>query len=188
MEEMPCATLLMRSPVLLAPLSSQAPWLASLVPFQTSHIVSLGLDIFGDNTDQASPATAKAAVAGMLKSASVQLSASHIRVNSIAPGFVKSSITSTSANTVSGAAFDENLKKENAKEVFETVLGRHTDEKYYYNRMPEPIEIANIGVFLASDLSASVNAQNIVADSGRTAAAFGETIIAAIEPMKPLKP
>ncbi|KAL6362878.1 hypothetical protein LRP88_04192 [Fusarium phalaenopsidis] len=86
--------------------------------------------------------TAKAAVAGMLKSASVQLSASHIRVNSIAPGFVKSSIA----------------------EVFDSVLGRHAEEKYYYNRIPEPIEIANIGVFLASDLSASVNAQNIVAD------------------------
>ncbi|KAJ3460203.1 hypothetical protein MRS44_011070 [Fusarium solani] len=132
--------------------------------------------------------TAKAAVAGMLKSASVQLSASHIRVNSIAPGFVKSSIAVTSANTVSGTAFDEKLNEENAKEVFDSVLGRHAEEKYYYNRIPEPIEIANIGVFLASDLSASVNAQNIVADSGKTAAAFGETIIAPVKPMKPLEP
>ncbi|KAH6884503.1 hypothetical protein B0T10DRAFT_409682 [Thelonectria olida] len=110
--------------------------------------------------------TAKAAVAHMIKSASVQLSATHVRVNSIAPGFVNTSIAATS---------------------FDTMLGRFVvGEKYYYNRIPEPIEIANIGVFLASDLSASVNAQNIVADSGKTTAAFGESIIVSIDPMKPL--
>ncbi|KAF5004105.1 hypothetical protein FDECE_9378 [Fusarium decemcellulare] len=130
--------------------------------------------------------TAKAAVAGMVKSASVQLAASHIRVNSIGPGFIRTSILATSASTVSGAAFGKDLDKNGAEDVFESVFGGRKREKYYYNRIPEPIEIANIGVFLASDLSAAVNAQNIVADSGKTAAAFGESIIAPTEPLKPL--
>ncbi|KAM5343741.1 hypothetical protein ACJ41O_012278 [Fusarium nematophilum] len=130
--------------------------------------------------------TAKAAVASMVKSASVQLAASHIRVNSIGPGFVRTSIAATSANTVSGNAFDKDLNKSSATDVFEAVMGRYAGEKYHYNRIPEPIEIANVGVFLVSDLAASINAQNIVADNGKTAAAFGESIIAPIEPMEPL--
>ncbi|GJC80611.1 3-alpha-(or 20-beta)-hydroxysteroid dehydrogenase [Colletotrichum liriopes] len=125
-------------------------------------------------------------LAGMIKSASVQLSASNIRVNAISPGFVRTSIAATSGSTVSGNAFDEKLTKDMAENVFESIMGNGGVETYYHDRIPEPVEIANLGVFLASDLAASVNAQNIVADSGKTAAAFGESIIQPIKPMKPL--
>lgn len=45
----------------------------------------------------------------------------------------------------------------------------------------------NIGIVLAAHLSASINGQNIVADSGKTVAALGETVIrpTSISPMVP---
>ncbi|KAH7148224.1 hypothetical protein EDB81DRAFT_650100 [Dactylonectria macrodidyma] len=111
--------------------------------------------------------TAKAAACNMVKAGAVQLSATHVRVNAIAPGFIKTSIAATS-------------------QVFDAVMGSQvTDSPYYYNRVPGPEEIANIGVFLVSDLSASINGQNIVADSGKTVAALGETVIGPIPAMKP---
>lgn len=131
-------------------------------------------------------ATAKAAVASMVRPGAVQLSGSHIRVNSIAPGFVRTSIVATSASTFAGQAFDENLDTGAIKDAFDNTLGRYEGVKYYYERIPEPIEIANIGVFLASPLGASINGQNIVADSGKTVAAFRDTIIAPIQPLSPL--
>ncbi|KAH8721718.1 hypothetical protein BGZ61DRAFT_346890, partial [Ilyonectria robusta] len=132
--------------------------------------------------------TAKAAACNMVKSASVQLSSTHVRVNAIAPGFIKTSINATSKWTTDGDAPDEKLSKEEAMKIFDTVMGgQASDDRYYYNRIPGPEEIASIGVFLASDLSASINGQNIVADSGKTVAALGETVIGPIAPMKPFK-
>lgn len=122
----------------------------------------------------------------MVRPGAVQLSASHIRVNSIAPGFVRTSIVATSASTFSGRAFDEKLDTEGIKDAFNNTMGRYEGAKYYYERIPEPIEIANIGVFLVSHLGASINGQNIVADGGKTVAAFGDRIIAPIKPLDSL--
>ncbi|KAM5354642.1 hypothetical protein ACJ41O_001289 [Fusarium nematophilum] len=90
--------------------------------------------------------TAKAAVANMVKSGSVQLSSTNVRVNSIAPGFVHSSIVATSGASASGQAFDRDLDRTQATAVFDDALGlQAAHAQYYYNRIPEPEEIANIG-------------------------------------------
>lgn len=130
-------------------------------------------------------ATAKAATSAMVKYGSVQLSASNVRVNAMAPGFVRTSITATTRDFLAGSADVSTLSKEEAMKVFESDFGFVEGSKYYYQRVAEPEEIANIGVFLASHLSASINGQNIVADSGRSVAALGETVIAPIPPMLP---
>lgn len=132
----------------------------------------------------------------MVKPGSVQLTASNIRVNSIAPGFVRSSIiastqqaiASTGASSAEGAAntATATLNKEDAAKAFDSTLGLLASDRYYFERIPEPEEIANIGVFLASELSASVNGQNIVADSGKTASGAGDGIIGPIPAMPPL--
>lgn len=123
----------------------------------------------------------------MVKSASVQLSATHVRVNSVAPGFIRTSIMATSESAAEGKSHDAEVDKEAALKQFDSTIGRFgAGSPYYYDRIPEPEEIANIGVFLASDLSAAVNAQNIVADCGKTVAAFGESIIGPIKPLTPL--
>lgn len=131
-------------------------------------------------------ATAKAATSAMVKHGSVQLSASNVRVNAMAPGFVRTSITATTRNVLAGSADVSTLSKEEAMKAFESDLGDFVEgSKYYYQRVAEPEEVANIGVFLASHLSASINGQNIVADSGKTVAALGETVIGSIPPMLP---
>ncbi|KAL2290601.1 hypothetical protein FJTKL_15641 [Diaporthe vaccinii] len=122
----------------------------------------------------------------MVRYGSVQLSATNVRVNAIAPGFVRTSITATSRNILAGSAESSKLSKEEAMNSFKSDLGDFVEgSKYYYQRVAEPEEIASIGVFLASHLSASINGQNIVADSGKTVAALGETVIGPISPMLP---
>lgn len=122
----------------------------------------------------------------MVRYGSVQLSATNVRVNAVAPGFVRTSITATTRNVLAGNGETSKLSKEEAMDAFKSDLGNFVEgSKYYYQRVAEPEEIANIGVFLASDLSASINGQNIVADSGKTVAALGESVIAPIPPMSP---
>lgn len=144
-----------------------------------------------ENSSYSSPtddpvATAKAATSAMVKYGSVQLSATNVRVNAMAPGFVRTSITATTRNVLAGSADTARLSKEEAMKAFQSDMGNFVEgSKYYYQRVAEPEEIANIGVFLASHLSASINGQNILADSGRTVAALGESVIGPISPMSP---
>lgn len=122
----------------------------------------------------------------MVRYGSVQLSATNVRVNAVAPGFVRTSITATTRNVLAGRGDTSRPSKDEALKAFQTDMGQYVGgSKYYYERVSEPEEIANIGVFLASDLSASINGQNIVADSGRSAAAFGESILGPVPPMLP---
>ncbi|KAF5013874.1 hypothetical protein FDECE_155 [Fusarium decemcellulare] len=151
-----------------------------------SIIVTSSMAAVTGSASDISYSTAKAAVVGMIKPASVQLAASHIRVNAISPGLVRTSLNLTSGLVVSGAVSDKQISANDAKQAFDNALGKFASSRYYHSRIPGPIEIANIGVFLASDLSASVNAQNIVADNGKSVAAFGESLIGIVEPMRPL--
>ncbi|GJN85499.1 3-oxoacyl-reductase [Purpureocillium lilacinum] len=136
-------------------------------------------------------ASAKAAVSHMVKSASVHLSSTHVRVNAMAPGFIRTSIMATSQAATEGKTQEQTppLSKEEALRQFDATLGRQGGagkSPYYYDRIPEPGEVASLGVFLASDLAAAVNGQNIVADCGKTAAAFGESIMGPVAPMTPI--
>jgi len=137
-------------------------------------------------------ASAKAAVSQMVKSASVHLSSTHVRVNAMAPGFTRTSIMVTSQAAAEGKTQEQQTttttrSKEEALRQFDATLGRQAGKSpYYYDRIAEPDEVASLGVFLASDLAAAVNGQNIVADCGKTAAAFGESIMGPVAPMTPI--
>lgn len=132
-------------------------------------------------------ATAKAAVAHLVQCASVQLAATNIRVNAIAPGLVRTSLFYTSSPQ--GDVNDHVLfSKDDALRRYDAVAARlqQSGRQYYYNRAAEPVEIANIGVFLASDAAASINGQTIVADSGRIAGGFAEKFLEPVATLKPL--
>jgi len=75
--------------------------------------------------------------------------------------------------------------KKNHEWFFERA-GLLSAQQYYYNRMADPEEIADIQLFLASDLSSSINGHVILADSGKTMAATGEGCTGPIPPVKPL--
>lgn len=90
----------------------------------------------------------KAAVISMTKTLAVELGASGIRVNAIAPGLVETKFASALTSN------DEILKLVTNR----TPLGRHA----------QPNEIAGIALYLASEASSFVTGQTMVVDGGYT--------------------
>ncbi len=131
----------------------------------------------------------KKACNGIVESGSVQLSSSNIRVNGIAPGATKSSILTSSQLAEEGKSYKMEMSKEDIEGTHAKFFergGLFEDVKKYYNRTAEPEEIAHLAAFLASDLSAAINGQIILADSGKTIAATGEGFTGPIKAVSPL--
>lgn len=96
------------------------------------------------NAGQSNYAASKAGVIGLTKSAAKELAKRNIRVNGIAPGFIKTRMTGK-------------LSEEQQKEIVEHVpLGR----------MGEPKDVADVAVFLASDAARYMTGQTLVVDGG----------------------
>ena len=86
----------------------------------------------------------KAAVIGITKSLSKELAPSNIRVNAIAPGFIDTEM----ARSIPSSVFDERI------------------DSIKMGRIGSPEEVANVALFLASDLSSYVTGQVIGVDGG----------------------
>ena len=96
------------------------------------------------NAGQANYAASKAGMIAFTKSAAKELAKRSIRVNAIAPGFIKTRMT-------------DKLSPDIQQKVVEQVpLGR----------MGVPQEIADVAVFLASDASRYITGQVLVVDGG----------------------
>ena len=91
----------------------------------------------------------KIAVVRMASYLAKELAGTGIRVNSLAPGWVRSRLTEPFFEDPAAAA-----------SIFDAVPAR---------RIAEPDEIANVVLFLASDLASYVNGHCIVVDGGRIA-------------------
>lgn len=96
------------------------------------------------NAGQSSYAASKAGIIGFTKSIAQELGSRNVRCNAIAPGFVETDMT-------------HYLKEGDASQWF---------EKIPLQRFGKPEEIANVALFLASDLSAYVTGQVISACGG----------------------
>lgn len=101
------------------------------------HLSSV-VGIFG-NAGQANYAASKAGIIGFSKSVAKEVGSRNIRSNVIAPGFIESDMTHE---------LDENTRKTFLANV---PLGR----------LGQPQEVANLAVFLASDMSAYITGQTI---------------------------
>lgn len=97
--------------------------------------------------------TAKHAVIGLTKSSAAELSVYGIRVNAIAPGSVMSALT---AEVITGDQTD--TAGAAASLAASNPLGF----------TPEPIDIANAALYLASDEARFVSGHTLVVDGGRT--------------------
>src|ERR1700739_942547 len=97
------------------------------------------------NAGQSSYAASKAGVIGFTKSVAKELGSRNIRCNAIAPGFVETDMTSY-------------LKEGDAAEKYKTSIP--------LGRFGTASDIANVTLFLASDLSAYVTGQTISACGG----------------------
>lgn len=96
------------------------------------------------NPGQVNYSASKAGVLGMTMSAAKELGRRNVRVNAIAPGFIATDMT--------GVLTEEQTSKMN--------------EAISLGRMGLPEDIANVALFLASDMSAYVTAQTICVDGG----------------------
>ena len=91
--------------------------------------------------------TTKNAVLGMTKTLALEFASDNILINAISPGFTLTKLTE-STNTPEEL---QNIKKE-----------------IPLKRMADPEEIANVVVFLSSELNQYITGQNIVIDGGYT--------------------
>lgn len=89
--------------------------------------------------------SSKAAVIYATKAMANELGAYGVRVNSVSPGFIAT-----------------DMWKERESEVRDRVLG-----ETLLQRQGMPEEVANVILFLASDMSSYITGQNIVVDGGR---------------------
>lgn len=96
------------------------------------------------NPGQVNYSASKAGIIGLTMSAAKELGRRNVRVNAIAPGSIETDMTN--------ALTDEQRAKMNAT----ISLGR----------MGQPEDIANVALFLASDMSQYVTAQTICVDGG----------------------
>lgn len=96
------------------------------------------------NKGQAVYGGSKAAVIGIAKSLAKELAEQNIRVNAIAPGFIDTDM----ARSIPEEKFQERL------------------DSIKMGRIGQPEEVANVALFLASDLSSYVTGQVIGVDGG----------------------
>ena len=94
-------------------------------------------------------ASTKSAIDGLTKSLAAELSEKNIRVNSIAPGFIKSS-------------YFENFKK-NKNNLYKWTLSRIP-----FNKWGESTDVAYLTLFLLSENAKYINGQTIKIDGGWT--------------------
>lgn len=96
------------------------------------------------NAGQANYAASKAGIIGLTKSCAKEFGSRGIRVNAIAPGFIKTKMTDV-------------LSEETKASILATVP---------MGRLGEPAEVARLAVFLASDDAAYITGQVVNLDGG----------------------
>lgn len=92
---------------------------------------------------------AKGAVVALTRQMAVEYAAKGVRINAIAPGFIRTNMTKP---------FIEN------KEIFETFL-----KMIPVGRIGEPEDIASVALYLACDESDFITGQVLIVDGGQTA-------------------
>jgi NAD(P)-dependent dehydrogenase (short-subunit alcohol dehydrogenase family) len=106
-------------------------------------------------------AAAKAGVIGLTRQAAVDFAAEGIRVNAICPGTVPTPLVIGTYEERAGIGMADGRSVEEALAV--------TASKYPLGDLGEPVDIANMALFLASDEAKWITGQSFIVDGGYTA-------------------
>ncbi len=117
-------------------------------------IVHIGsIEGLAANPEHAAYCATKGGVHALTRAMAVDLGRDGVRVNAIAPGWIRSDLSDNYINT-----------QENPEAAWEGLYKMHPA-----GRIGEPNDVGQLAVFLAGDESAFVTGQVIVIDGGRTA-------------------
>ncbi len=121
------------------------PLCRSMMKRRTGAIINISSVVgLTGNAGQVNYAASKAGIIGATKSLAKELATRGVRVNCIAPGFIKTSMT--------------DALTDNQKEAIKSSIPM--------GRIGDAGELANVALFLASDLSSYITGQVITADGG----------------------
>jgi len=121
--------------------------LRSLLKSEAGSIINIAsvVGLMG-NAGQANYSASKAGVIGMTRTLAKEVSSRNLRVNAVAPGFIKTDMT-------------DKLNEKQKEAIISQVP---------MSRLGNPEEVANICLFLASPMSSYVTGQVIAVDGGMT--------------------
>jgi NAD(P)-dependent dehydrogenase (short-subunit alcohol dehydrogenase family) len=129
-------------------------WLSALVSPHMFHsgggsiLIVSSIAGFKGSPGLGAYAVSKAADMQLIRNLAIELGDKHIKVNGIAPGLIKTDF---------------------AKALWEdSKIRGHYEEKTALKRLGDPDDIAGVALFLASEASAYITGQTIVADGGIT--------------------
>jgi NAD(P)-dependent dehydrogenase (short-subunit alcohol dehydrogenase family) len=106
-------------------------------------------------------AAAKAGVIGLSRQAAIDFASKGVRVNSICPGTVPTPLVVGTYEQRAGIGVADGLTVEEALMV--------TKSKHPLGDLGEPVDIANMALFLASDEAKWITGQSFIVDGGFTA-------------------
>ena len=133
---------------LVAPMQLVRALLPAMLERGSGHIVNVGSVLGGIGLPYFSAyAASKAGLIGMTRSLARELAKRNVTVNAVAPGFIESDMTRVLGEVV-------------IEEVIKQIPMR---------RMGDPLDIAAMVLFLASDAAAYITGQTMVVDGGMTA-------------------
>jgi 3-oxoacyl-[acyl-carrier protein] reductase len=117
-----------------------------MIKRKTGSIINMASVVgIGGNPGQTNYAASKAGLIGFTKALGKEVASRGVRVNAIAPGFIKTEMTAKLG-----------------EKIIESYLTNYIPLK----RMGEPKEVASVAVFLASDMSSYMTGQVIRVDGG----------------------
>jgi meso-butanediol dehydrogenase/(S,S)-butanediol dehydrogenase/diacetyl reductase len=126
--------------------------LLPLMPSGGSIINTGSIEGLAANPEHAAYCATKAGVHGLTRALAVDLGKKNIRVNAIAPGWIRSRLSDDYINA-----------QPNAEQAWQDLYEMHP-----IGRIGEPEDVGKLAVYLASDDSSFVTGQVIVIDGGRT--------------------
>ncbi|WP_379392527.1 SDR family NAD(P)-dependent oxidoreductase [Paenibacillus lentus] len=133
--------------------------LAYMMPRNSGRIVNLSSIAAKMATPASSVyASAKAGVMALTAALAREAASSNININAICPGVVRTDMWEKQLNEMAGNGNEEEKAK---------IFASFTD-MIPLKRPQEPVDIANMAVFLCSDLANNITAQSFAVDGGST--------------------